>query len=162
MLGVNEALIVAGGNTSRSQSVSGVFVHNQTTPRGSWLRPPLKFTQTPPTLSDCSHHALPTHSTRLNYPLPTTPRSFPLISHLAAAAAVGFPKPTSQPALNSSPYPYPIPTVGPAMIQLKSSAPSRSGGSRTLNVEGVVFQTRLHVVEWRNHGYQWLMGKIRV
>jgi hypothetical protein len=108
VLGVNEGVTVAEGNSSKSQSVSACFVHSRTAPQeADFDRPP--YGHCPPMLSDCSH---PAHPTCLSHLIPTTPRGLlsliphsSVVSHLAAAA--GSPKPTSQPASNSSPYSHP-------------------------------------------------------
>lgn len=82
------------------------FVHSRTTPQkvGFDPHPNPNDRCPPPTLSDCSHPAYPTHPTRLNYPLSATLRSsFLLIPHSnfvlhLAGSGGGSPSPTSQPA----------------------------------------------------------------
>jgi hypothetical protein len=101
--GLNET---AEGTSSKSQSVSAVFDDTA----GSRLPNSPKPNRCPPLLSNYSQ---PAHPTRLNCPIPPTPRcSLPLIPYLSgfwhlAAVAAAFPKLTSQPASYSSTHSHP-------------------------------------------------------
>lgn len=99
-------------------------------------------------LSNCSHSA---HSTRLNHLI-----SLPLIPHLAAVTA-GFSK--AHLAARVKFFALFTPAVDSEKRQLNSSPLNRSSG---LNAERGGHQTRLHVVEWRNHRGQWLLRKTRI